>query len=206
MNKSSSKRWFTADPHFGVDAVHTFEREMRPFNDVFDYIGKQVELWNQQASENDTIYVLGDFCNFNSHESNWMSGMLVSNLIKAHIVLVMGNSEERVMKYEFDNDFDKFREFCLKSGFCRFTDVVKDAHIEIKNQLYYLVHKPSKHSKDCMTLFGHTHRAGGIYRPYGMNVGVDVNHFRLFSEDDIVFLMGKKTKKWDKDVDLNCFR
>ena len=29
----------------------------------------------------------------------------------------MGNNEDRVVKYFFNNDFDKFKEFCLSVGF-----------------------------------------------------------------------------------------
>ncbi len=60
---------------------------------------EQVRIWNEQASADDTIYVIGDFCNYNSHENDFKSGLAVSKLVNAHIILIIGNSEERVLGY-----------------------------------------------------------------------------------------------------------
>ena len=56
----------------------------------------------------------------------------------------------------------------------------------------------------CLTLFGHVHRGTGLYRPFGFNMGTDVNNFRMFSDDDIMFLMKQKRDWWDNDPDINC--
>ncbi len=52
-----------------------------------------------------------------------------------------------------------------------------------------------------MNLFGHTHRTTGLWKLYGLNVGCDLNHFYLFSEDEIFRLLELKSKWWDSDVD-----
>ena len=67
------------------------------------------------------------------------------------------------------------------------------------------MHRPIDCKEDCINLFGHTHRAGGLYRSYGLNVGTDLNHFRLFSRDDIKYLLGEKEKYWDTDETLNKY-
>ena len=54
-----------------------------------------------------------------------------------------------------------------------------------------------------MNLFGHSHRAIGLYTPYGFNVGCDLNHFRLYSENDIAHLLYMKNEYWDKDANIN---
>ena len=55
-----------------------------------------------------------------------------------------------------------------------------------------------------LNLFGHTHRATGIWKPYGFNVGTDLNHFRPFTEQNIEYLIGMKEEWWDSDADNHC--
>ncbi len=56
---------------------------------------------------------------------------------------------------------------------------------------------------DCQTLFGHTHRYGGLWKSFGFNVGVDLNHFRLFSEDNIMYMLRQKEKYRDEDMAIH---
>ena len=53
-----------------------------------------------------------------------------------------------------------------------------------------------------LNLFGHSHKAMGLYKSFGFNIGCDLNNYNLYSEDDIMFLLGKKSKFWDKDENL----
>lgn len=48
-------------------------------------------------------------------------------------------------------------------------------------------------------------RAGGLYRPYGFNVGVDLNHYELFGDDDIMYMIDQKINFNDKDPSINCW-
>ena len=96
--------WYTADPHFGSDSETIVIREMRPFRNIAEYTAEQIRIWNDQAAPDDVIYILGDFCNFNSFERDWESGLAVSRQINARIVLLAGNSEERVAEKYFDGE------------------------------------------------------------------------------------------------------
>ena len=198
------RNWYTADTHFGNDSNDSLIRDMRPFKDIAEYTAEQVRIWNEQASSDDTIYVLGDFCNYNGHEKDFRSGLTVSKLVNANIILVTGNNEERVIDIHFGGDFDRFREYCLTCPEFRFKDVIRNTYIDINGIRFFLTHKPSDHDKTCLTLFGHVHRGLGLYRPFGFNVGTDLNHFHLFNDDDIMFLMEQKRKYWDIDIDINC--
>lgn len=71
------------------------------------------------------------------------------------------------------------------------------------NQKFYLIHKPKQHKENVLNLFGHSHRAIGLYKPFGFNIGCDLNHFRLYSEKDIQHLLNMKEKYWDKDDNLH---
>lgn len=64
--------------------------------------------------------------------------------IKAKLVLIVGNNEGRLIKDCFDNDFEKFKDFCMKLGFF---DVKKDEYLEIEGIHFYLTHRPYNHKK-----------------------------------------------------------
>ena len=55
--------FFTADLHFGDEEI--IEREARPFKNAQEMIDAFVYNVNSVASKEDTLYVLGDWINFN---------------------------------------------------------------------------------------------------------------------------------------------
>ena len=199
------RNWYMADSHFGADSKDIIVRENRPFKDIFEYTDEQVRIWNEQASSDDVIYAIGDFCNYNHLEKDFMSGLAVSSRVNAGIVLITGTQEERVIRDHFDGDFEKFRQFCLNEPSFRFKDVARNTYVDINGEKFFLTHDPIDHDKTCLNLFGHIHRAGGLYRPYGFNVSVDLNHFELFGDDDIMYLLDQKINFNDKDPSLNCW-
>ena len=198
------RNWYTADPHFGSDSFSVLKRDNRPFKDIAEYESEQVRIWNEQASSDDTIYVIGDFCNCGPKiEKDFRSGLAVSKQINAHIILIIGNNEQRAIDDFFGGSFDKFREYCLTDPSCRFDDVKLNDYVDINGEKFFLTHKPTDHAKDCQTLFGHTHRYGGLWKSFGFNVGVDLNHFRLFGDDDIIYMRKQKRIFWDEDMAIN---
>jgi len=199
------KIWYMADSHFGADSNDIIYRENRPYKDIKEYTEDQVRIWNEQASEEDVIYAIGDFCNYNRHEKDYISGLTVSAQIKANIILVVGTQEQRIIRDHFGGSFEKFREYCLSEPSFKIKDVVENAYVTILGQRFFLTHDPIDHDKTCLNLFGHTHRSGGIYRPYGFNVGVDLNHFKLFGEEDIKMLLDQKVEFNDSDPSINCW-
>lgn len=202
LEMRDTMNYFTSDLHFGDDSTVKFD--MRPFKNskVFDKF--VINTWNKQANKDDVIYVIGDFvdCDKDSLDDSWKRTLLYVKKVKAKVVLITGNNEDRVIKRYFDNDINKFREYCINLGFL---DVAKSKVIKINNQDFYLVHKPCEANKEMMNLFGHMHRSGGLYKPFGINIGCDLNHFRLFSEKDIEFFMKLKKDHWDNDKNLNMW-
>ena len=108
--------FFTSDTHFGDDGV--IKQDLRPFKNAKQFAKVLINTWNKQAKKDDTIFVIGDFvdCDGDGYDS-WKQSLLLVKKIKAQVVLILGNNEERVIKYYFDNDFEKFKEYCLNVGF-----------------------------------------------------------------------------------------
>lgn len=159
-----------------------------------------VKKWNKQAKKEDIIYHLGDFVNCNSSDpDSWEKAILLVKKIKAKVVLIIGNNEEKVITRYFGGNFDEFRKKLVEVGFF---DVKKEDWVELLGQKFYLIHDPKEHKNDCLNLFGHMHRSIGIYKPYGFNMGVDLNHFALYGKQEIQMLLWQKKDYWDKDPSL----
>ena len=98
----------------------------------------------------------------------------------------------------FDDDLEKFRSRCAEYGFA---DILPDHFLSFGSRDFYLNHYPRNHKDGYINLFGHTHRGTGLWKPYGLNVGIDLNCFRPFSEKDILELVETKEQWWDTDPD-----
>lgn len=189
--------YFTSDTHF--NSKETLERENRPFKNAKKFDKFVISLWNKQTRKDDVIFHLGDFANYNKTDTTtWKNSLIYAKKIKAKIILIIGNNEERIISQHFNSDFDKFKEFCKQNGFF---DVKKEEFLTINGINFYLNHYPRNHKDGYVNLFGHTHRATGLWKPYGLNMDCDLNHFYLFSQKDIINLLERKSKWWDHDID-----
>ena len=190
--------YFTSDVHFNNE--DTLINDNRPFKSTNAFDKYVLKLWNKQVNKDDTIYVIGDFidCDGENHDS-WKKSILYVKKIKANVILIMGNNEDRVVKYFFEGDFLKFREYCISIGF---KEVYKDLSLTLNNKDFYLTHKAINYKKGVINLFGHSHRACGLYKPFGFNIGCDLNHFRLYDENNIKKFLQMKKDYWDKNESL----
>ena len=191
-------KFFTSDLHFGSDQTIKFDN--RPFKNAKQFEKMVIKKWNKVADQNDIIYVIGDFSDCHSQtDTTCLEKLELSKKIKAKIILITGNNEDRIIKYFFNNDFDKFRQYCMS---CGFLDVKKDDFISIGNNQFYLTHKPKDCKNEMLNLFGHSHKAMGLYKSFGFNIGCDLNNYNLYNEFEILQLLKKKTEFWDKDANL----
>ena len=76
------------------------------------------------------------------------------------------------------------KEDLLKAGFVRVHE--NTAVIEINGKMIHMCHEPSKHNPNMFNLFGHVHDLAFI-KPYGINVGVDVHHYRPVSYERMMY-------------------
>lgn len=190
--------FFSSDTHF--NDYDTLLVDKRPFKSAKAFDKFVLKTWNKQAGKKDTIFVVGDFVDCDGAGSrSWEKSIKYVQKLKANVVLICGNNEDRVIKNFFDNDFESFRRYCLNIGF---KDVHKSLTITFDNIEFYLVHKPINHKDGVINLYGHIHRSGGLYKPYGYNIGCDLNHFRLFSQKDIHDMIKMQQSYWDKDENL----
>ena len=179
-------RFFTADSHFSLEDVSVISRDFRPFESLDEMNEKIIEIWNSQANKGDVIYHLGDFVNYNYRDcKGYEQCFKFVQKIKADVILILGNNELRIMENLFDNDFDKFKKYLLGLGF---KDVIKDnITLKIGEYEFVLNHFPVNADKSKRNLFAHVHKSVFV-KKYGFNVGVDNHYFRLFNDEDIIYL------------------
>lgn len=181
-------RYFTSDIHFSD--WDTMLHDARPFKSPKEYDKYIIKTWNKIMTKDDTIYVVGDLFDCNNPKSTvWQQSLSYIKKFKAKIILIMGNSEERIMRYYFGNSFNKFRDFCLSLGM---HDVKKNEYVSFGGYDFYLTHKPRNYQQGYVNLVGHVHRRHGLWYSFGLNVSVDINHFRPYSEDDILIQLREK--------------
>lgn len=191
--------YFSSDIHFNNE--DTLKKDNRPFKSIKEFDKEIIKIWNKQVKKDDVIYIVGDFVDCHGeNDDSWKKSINYVKKIKAEVILIMGNNEDRVVKYFFNNNFESFKKYCIEVGF---KDVFKDAIVKINDIDFYLIHKPKNYKEGMLNLFGHIHRSGGLYKPFGFNVDCDLNHFRLLDENDIMHLLYMKETYWDKDKNLH---
>ena len=191
--------FFTADIHFSDPK--TLKEDNRPFKTIKEYDNFIIKNFNKTAKKGDTIYVVGDLldCNGpNTHE--WLNGLKLIKKIKADVVLIMGNNEQRVVKLFFNGNYQMFVDACKSFGV---KEVYKSLEIKCWGKRFNLVHEISKGKKNKFNLFGHTHLCSGLYHPYGLCVSTDLNHFRLYTKEILEGYMERKRDYWEQDPNTN---
>lgn len=188
-NYITGKMFFTADTHFG--SQRTLDLSRRPFGSVEEMDAFMIKKWNSVVQPGDVVFHLGDFGDFN-----------VRKQLNGKMLLIQGNYEEEmpnedIVKYLKDYDI-----------YITGSDGVH-ANIELTHNdcKYMLTHRPI----DCIrpditdfskyfSLFGHIHGRQFI-KKFGIDVGVDCNHFRPITWDDVEFFQNAIVKGYyDENV------
>ena len=89
--------FFSADLHLGNDEI--LVREARPFASIEAFEEAFIQNVNQVASEEDTLYIVGDWFNYNSaYKLPPSDSISIIPRIRPRIVLIMGNGEDRIAR------------------------------------------------------------------------------------------------------------
>ena len=191
--------FFTADIHFCDE--RSMREDNRPFKSAKQYDKAIIKDFNRTAKKGDTIYVAGDLLDCNGKNSyNWLEGLKLVKKIKADLVLVIGNNEQRVIDFFFNGDFEKFKLCCQNYGI---KDVYTKLDVKGTYRTFHVVHQIKDGDKRKLNLFGHTHLCSGLYHPYGLCVSTDLNHFRLYTEEEIEAYLVRKHDYWECDDNTN---
>ena len=174
--------FFTSDPHYHHKKV--IEYCNRPFETVEDMNITLMNFWNNTVSNNDTVFVLGDF----SFAGTKKTAEVLREL-KGRKILIMGN-------HDYQNRAERWAEI-------GFDEVYKNFTLEHNGFIFKMSHFPWKgantdkrtyesqlerdDAKGVFLLHGHVHN---VWKQQGnmINVGVDVWGYKPVLIDDIVKL------------------
>ena len=180
--------YFTSDIHFSD--IATFINDDRPFKNIKEFDEYIIKIWNKTMTKNDILYVVGDLldCDGPNYES-WKDALKYVKRIKPQIVLIMGNNEDRIVDNFFNGDFEQFRQYLLNAGI---KEVHKSLELKTEKLNLYMTHNPVDYKKGFVNLVGHSHRSKGLWYSFGLSVSCDLNHYRPYTEDDLLFQLKRK--------------
>ena len=191
--------YYTADIHFCDDK--TMRVDNRPFKNVKKFDRFIIRDWNKTAKKGDTIYVVGDLLDSDGAEDKkYINGLKLIKKVKANVILIIGNNEQRIIKYIFNGNFELFAETCKQYGIL---EVHKSLEIMFCGETVNLVHQIKDGDASKLNFFGHNHLCSGLYHPYGLCVSCDLNHFRLFTEEILKEYIERKKHYWEPDDNCN---
>ena len=98
------KIFFIADTHFGHQAIIHYEN--RPFESIDEMTTALINNWNNEVSNGDTVFLLGDF---SAYEIN--KNISICKRLNGHKILIMGNHDTESEKYYYDCGFESVSKY-----------------------------------------------------------------------------------------------
>jgi calcineurin-like phosphoesterase family protein len=196
--------YFTSDTHFS--SPRTLELSKRPFNSVREMDRTIISNWNNTVGEEDIVYHLGDFGDYN-----------LRKYLNGSIVLLLGNYEhddirtgkiKHIVEFK-DYGFDSVSKLSnISVQLFEYMDFIDDTYKKDLPESLFLSHEPEncvdinnsrfdKHS--IFNLFGHIHKLQMVKR-YGLNVGVDCHNFTPIDINTVLFYRNGILNHYDNNV------
>lgn len=167
--------YLISDTHFCHDRAFIYQP--RGFSNINEMNETIVKNWNNTVTNDDEVYVLGDF--FLGQDYNAIGEIL--NSLKGHIHLVVGNHDTP----------NKITEYTCWDNIVEMTDALR---ITYKKRQFFLCHYPTMTASlevnpkyAIFNLFGHTHSKKKFYNdnPFMYNVACDAHNCTPISIEEI---------------------
>ena len=171
------KIFFIADTHFYHKNVIKYDK--RGFSDVYEMNKTIIDNWNKVVSDNDVVYILGDFI-FGSVKQ----AMGVLNQLKGRKHLIVGNHDNKILS---DKNFRSY-----------FESINDYKEIYIDKRKVILFHYPIADwcgmFNGSLHLYGHVHTNGTQYKmnKNSYNVGAGVIGFTPRTLNELIEMNKEK--------------
>ncbi len=167
--------WFTADTHFGHEAMVTLAN--RPFRSVLEMDAALITRWNTAVAPGDTVWHLGDF----SHRAS-LAAHVYRGRLNGRIHLIAGNHDGRIV--------ERAAHLFESIGTLR--------EIEVGGQAIVLCHYPMIEWpgawRGAWHLFGHVHgRLDGQPNGLSLDVGVDSHQMQPVGLERVKQILAGRT-------------
>lgn len=134
------KNFYIADYHFGHANVIKFDN--RPFSSSEEMDKEMIKNWNNVVTNDDTVYILGDFCW--DTEDRWIE---ILNQLSGKKVLIRGNHDLKTMSQQLRNKFQDIKDY----------KEVKDNSKRVLLSHYPIPFYRGAYNGDIVHLYGHIH-------------------------------------------------
>lgn len=178
--------FYISDLHFGHQNVIRFDD--RPFSDVNEMDRTLITLWNSRVTDDDTVYIIGDFAFRNEKPEEWYLKRLAG---KKH--LIVGNHDGKLLQNP--------------AAMAYFESVDKMKHVVDGNKNICLCHFPiaewNGFRKGNPHIFGHIHgRYNQAFQfmkqfPNALNAGCMINGYMPVTYKELVVNNQIHRKKYD---------
>lgn len=166
---------YISDLHFGHSNVISFDK--RPFIDRDEMDSVLIHLWNARVSNDDHVYIVGDFCYRSGNSADWYLKQL-----KGYKHLIIGNHDGETLKNE--------------KAMAYFETAEKMMHVSDNGKQICLCHFPiaewNGFYKGHWHIFGHIHgRLDGTYyfmrnRERALNAAACINNYTPSSINELI--------------------
>ena len=136
--------YYISDTHFGHKGVINFDK--RPFSDINEMEAILIANWNNKVTNQDTIYILGDFCF--EKESEWLR---LLNQLKGKKVLIKGNHDLKNMSSSLKNKFQDIKDYK------EINDTLNNENVKVILSHYPIPFYKKDYSNKVYHLYGHLH-------------------------------------------------
>ena len=135
-------KFYIADLHLCHENVIKYDR--RPFTDIEQMNNELVKRWNNVVSDDDEVYILGDFC--------WKKGRNTEFLsqLKGRKFLIKGNHDD--INYESETYFEWIKDYA----------VINDDGAQVVLSHYPIAHWINQY-RGAIHLYGHVHNNKDYY-------------------------------------------
>lgn len=181
-----SKKFYISDLHFGHENIIKYEQ--RPFKNVNEMDREMIKRWNSKVTDEDEVYILGDFAMGNPE---YVSGILSQLKGQKHIIL--GNHDRPVRVHKVARHFKSIKSL----------NQIKD-----NGEILVLCHYPmtvwnSSHHGS-IQLFGYVH--SNLFTEHPMprpqpnqyNVGAEVLDYEPCTLEEVIEKNKVWLDKWDR--------
>jgi len=165
-------KWFcTSDTHFGHWNICKYCE--RPFSSVGQMNKVLIDNWNSRVKDEDTVFVLGDFCFKNTPGGK--------------------NGEGEMVKAEFHLRQLKGNKICIKGNHDQTNSlhsIIESMEVKYGGHHINMVHRPEHAKIGRINLVGHVHNHWKVkkldFDTILLNVGVDAWNFMPITLDEAV--------------------
>lgn len=164
--------YFTSDTHF----FYMTANRKKLFDDYDSMHKYLINKWNEKVSEEDDIYIIGDFSNENGYLRT--SGLL--RCLNGNKYLIKGNNDKFAENIKFDKTLFKFIKDYYVLDIKNYNSIIKKAVL-----FHYPILEWEGYYNNSILIHGHWHK-NKKYHKSAFNIASDIHNFSPLSINEIL--------------------